>query len=276
MPAPRTLYLTASDGINLHYLAWDHVEPKAVIALVHGMGEHCARYAHVAEYFNQQGYAVLAYDQRGHGESGGPRGHALSLEVLLDDLALFLRQVEKEYPAKPIILYGHSMGGNVALNYTLRKKAAISSLVLSSPWIDLAFAPPGWKVSAAQWLKYLLPKLPMSNELDFRALSRDPEVVAAAQKDPLVHNRITPSMGHELMQAASWLNAFTGEMPVPTLIFHGTADRLTSHQASKAFAERVGGPITFVGFEGLYHETHNEPEQDQVLHQINTWLGEVL
>ncbi|MBK9489391.1 MAG: alpha/beta hydrolase [Haliscomenobacter sp.] len=91
MPAPRTLYLNTTDNINLRCLVWDHVEPRAVIAIVHGIGEHCGRYNHVAEYFNQQGYAVMAYDHRGHGESGGPRGHAPNLESLLDDLALFLR-----------------------------------------------------------------------------------------------------------------------------------------------------------------------------------------
>ncbi|AEE49462.1 alpha/beta hydrolase [Haliscomenobacter hydrossis] len=276
MPAPRTLYLNTSDNVNLRCLVWDHVEPRAVIALVHGMGEHCARYTHVADYFNQQGYALMAYDQRGHGESGGPRGHSPSFDALLDDLALFLRKVEKEYPNTPIVLYGHSMGGNVVLNYTLRRKPAIRGLVASSPWIELAFAPPAWKVSAGRWLKVLIPKLSMLNELDIKFISRDPQVVAAYQKDPLVHTRITPSMGYEMMQAASWLNTFVGEMPVPTLLFHGTEDGLTSHLASRAFAQRVQGPLTFVEYQGLYHETHNEPEKAEVLARINAWLDEIL
>lgn len=272
MPTPRTLYLTTTDNVNLRCLAWDHVDPQAVIALVHGMGEHCGRYGHVADYLNQQGYAVLAYDQRGHGESGGSRGHSPSFEALLDDLALFLKKVEKEYPKTPIVLYGHSMGANVALNYTLRRKAAIAGLIVSSPWINLAFSPPAWKVSAARWLKMVLPKLSMLNELDVNALSRDPQVVSAYVKDPLVHNRITPSMGYEMMQAATWLQNFAGEMPVPTLLFHGAADKITSHPDSKAFAARVAGPITFVEYPGLYHETHNEPEKAQVLERIDEWL----
>lgn len=272
MPAPRTLYLTTTDSINLRCLAWDHVEPKAVVALVHGMGEHCGRYGHVADYLNQQGFALLAYDQRGHGESGGPRGYTPSLEALLDDLALFLKKVEKEYPNTPIVLYGHSMGGNVVLNYSLRRKANIAGLIVSSPWIDLAFAPPAWKVNAARWLKMLLPKLSMPNDLNVNDLSRDPQVVSAYQKDPLVHDRITPCMGYELMQAANWLQNFDGEMPVRTLLFHGTADKITSHPASKAFAARVSGAITFVEYEGFYHETHNEPEKAQVLERIGAWL----
>lgn len=275
MPAPRTLYLTTSDGLNLRCLSWDHVEPKAVIALVHGMGEHCGRYGHVADYFTQQDYALMAYDQRGHGESGGPRGHCPNLEALLDDLALFLRKVEKEYPGTPIVLYGHSMGGNVVLNYTLKRKAAIAGLIVSSPWIDLAFAPPAWKVSVARWLKLFLPKLTLSNDLDVSHLSHDPQVVSAYQKDPLVHNKITPTMGYELMQAAQGLQTFAGEMPVPTLLFHGTADKITSYPASKAFAARVSGPLSFTEFEGFYHETHNEPEKAQVLERIGAWLKEL-
>lgn len=276
MPAPRTLYLNTSDNVNLRCLVWDHVEPRAVIAIVHGIGEHCGRYNHVAEYFNQQGYAVMAYDHRGHGESGGPRGHAPNLESLLDDLALFLRKVEKEYLDKPIILYGHSMGGNVVLNYVLRKKTSIRGLILSSPFIDLAFTPPAWKVKAAGVLKHLLPKLSLTNEIDSTLISRDPEVVTAYQKDPLVHNRITPGLLHGVLQGASWLRAYSGEMPVPTLLFHGTADGLTSHPASKAFAQQVKGPLTFVEYPGLYHEAHNEPEKAGVLARINTWLEEVL
>lgn len=276
MLTPRTIYLTTSDNINLRSLIWDHVDPKAVIALVHGMGEHCGRYAHVADFFVQHGYALMAYDQRGHGESGGPRGHSPNLESLLDDLALFLRKVEKEYPGKPVVFYGHSMGGNVSLSYVLRRKANISGLVLSSPWIDLAFAPPAWKITAARWLKTLLPKLSMTNELDTKKLSHDPQVVEAYEKDSLVHDKITPSMGAELMESASWLNAFAGEMPVPTLLFHGTADGITSYPASKAFATRVSGPLTFVEFEGLYHETHNEPEQGVVMERTLEWIKETI
>jgi len=276
MLTPRTIYLTTSDNINLRSLIWDHVDPRAVIVIVHGIGEHCGRYNHVAEYFNQQGYAVMAYDHRGHGESGGPRGHAPNLEVLLDDLALFLRKAEKEYQGKPIVLYGHSMGGNIVLNYILRKTTTIHGLILSSPFIDLAFTPPAWKVKAAGVLKNLLPKLSLTNEIDSNLISRDPEVVTAYQKDPLVHNRITPSLLHGVLEGASWLRAYRGEMPVPTLLFHGTADGLTSHPASKAFAQQVTGPLTFVEYPGLYHEAHNEPEKAEVLERILTWIKETI
>jgi alpha-beta hydrolase superfamily lysophospholipase len=115
----------------------------------------------------------------------------------------------------------------------------------------------------------------MPNDLDVNHLSRDPQVVSAYQKDPLVHNKITPSMGHELMEAAKGLQTFAGEMPVSTLLFHGTADKITSHPASKAFAARVRGPLSFTEFEGFYHETHNEPEKAQVLERIGAWLKEL-
>jgi alpha-beta hydrolase superfamily lysophospholipase len=223
----------------------------------------------VADFYNQHGFEVWAYDQRGHGQSGGPRGHTPSLDALLDDLTMVIRQVKANAPNTPLLLRGHSMGGNVVLNYATRRPFEAQALIATGPWIQLAFAPPAWKVKAAKWLNALMPGLTLKNDLDVTKLCTDPAVVKAYVADPLVHDRISASMGYHLMEAANVLNQWQGEMPSPTLIMHGAADQITSCPASKAFAARNTNKVQFKAWEGLYHEIHNETAQLEVLnHEI--------
>jgi alpha-beta hydrolase superfamily lysophospholipase len=265
MTTPVFSSLTTSDGLNLHLKNWPLAQAKGQVLIVHGMGEHSGRYQHVADFYQQHGFGVWAYDQRGHGRSEGPKGHAPSLDALLDDLDLVIKQVKSNALDLPLVLRGHSMGGNVVLNYATRRKFEAQALVLTGPWIQLAFAPPAWKVKAAKWLNTLMPGLTLKNDLDVTKISTDPAVVQAYVDDPLVHDRISASMGYNLMEAANFLNQWKGEMPTSTLIMHGAADQITSCPASEAFAHRNTGKVQFKAWEGLYHEIHNEAAQLEIL-----------
>ncbi len=268
----QQISMSATDGLKLNVKHWPLDAPRAVMAVIHGMGEHSGRYSHLAEYFVEKRFAVLAMDQRGHGESGGSRGHSPSLKQLMDDVDQFLTTCRSLYPNRPLVLYAHSMGGNVSLNYLLRRNPALDAVVIASPWIQLAFEPPAWKVSAAKVLGAVVPKLTLSNELDVNQLSKDGEVVKAYVADPLVHNKISAAMGKELMAGGTWLQDYKGDILVPTLLMHGSFDGLTSHVASTAFAKNVSGLITFKSWEGFFHELHNEPEQDQVFDYVFKWI----
>ena len=115
----------APDGVQFYFQGWQpETPPKAVVCLVHGLGEHSGRYAHVAAALNDAGYALLGFDLRGHGKSGGPRGHTPSYETLMDDIGRLLAEAAQRYPGQPQFLYGHSLGGNLVLNYALRRKPA--------------------------------------------------------------------------------------------------------------------------------------------------------
>lgn len=244
-----------------------------VICIVHGMGEHKGRFAHVAEYFQKQGYSVALLDQRGHGESGGKRGHTPSLDAMLDDIADFLKQVEEQFPNQKLVLMGHSMGGNIVLNYVLRRKTNIIALIASSPYIRLAFEPPAMKLFLAKSVGKLLPSLSQKTGLSAEGISRDPKVVEDYIADPLVHDAITPSFFNSVHFAGEWIIEHAPELSVPTLVYHGTKDVLTSSAASIEFAGKTGNKAELKLWEGLYHEGHNEPEKEQVLQYIVDWLS---
>lgn len=269
------MHLKTSDGLTLY--AWTRrpaAPPKGVIALVHGMGEHSRRYDHLTAYWESRGYASAGFDQRGHGRSEGPRGHTPSYDLLLDDIALFLGRVAEELPGLPIILYGHSMGGNLVLNYAIRRRPAPAMVVASAPYLRLAFDPPAWRVLLARVLRHIAPALSQRTGLDVRALSRDPEVVRRYEADPLVHDRITTSFFGNVHPAGEAIIARAAELTMPTLVMHGSADRLTSRAASEAFVAASGGKAQLRIWEGSFHEIHNEPDWEALAAFVIAWIEE--
>lgn len=264
----------SADGLLLVGRCWEpDGEPKAVVCLVHGLGEHCGRYAHVAAALNDAGYAVLASDKRGHGRSEGKRGHVPSYDALMDDIGLLLAQAAERYPGKPRFLYGHSLGGNEVLNYALRRRPDVAGVVSTSPGLRPGFKPPALQLAAGRLMNRLWPAFTMPNSLEMDALCRDPAVIAAYQADPLNHDRLSARLGIGLLEAGEWALAHAAEFPVPLLLMHGTADRLTSPAASVEFAGRAAN-CTLQLWEGFYHETHNDPEKDRVIAFMVRWLDE--
>jgi alpha-beta hydrolase superfamily lysophospholipase len=262
----------SADGLPLVGRCWQpDTEPRAVVCLVHGLGEHCGRYSHVAAALNAAGYAVLACDQRGHGRSGGQRGVTPSYEALMADIDRLLAQAEQRFPGRPRFLYGHSLGGNEVINYALRRSADLAGVISTSPGLRTAFKPPALQLAAGKIMNRLYPAFTMPNGLELAALSRDPAVIAAYQADPLVHDRLSARLGMELLNQGEWAIANAGQFPLPLLLMHGTADRLTSHQTSQEFAAKAP-TCTLKLWEGLYHETHNEPEKGEVIGAVTSWL----
>ncbi|MCB0542606.1 MAG: lysophospholipase [Saprospiraceae bacterium] len=265
-----------SEGMQIHAAEWPVENPRAVIALVHGQSEHIGRYRHLAEWFNAHGVALVGFDQQGYGKSDGKRGHVRSLEVLLDDIGQLLEETENRYRGIPLFLYGHSMGGNLALNFALRRAPALSGIIATGPWIRLAFPAPGLKILAAKVLKKITPALTLPTGLAAHFLSRDEKVVKAYQDDPLVHGQLSVIAGLELLEGASWLDRFSGTVESPLLLMHGGGDKITSAEATKAFSDRVSGEVTHREWDDLYHEIHNEAEQDQVFEYILSWMDHIL
>ena len=261
------------DGLQLYAQGWQpETEPKGVICLVHGLGEHSGRYAHLAAFLNQAGYALLTFDLRGHGKSEGQRGHTPSYEALMKDIARLLEEAAERYPDRPRFLYGHSLGGNLVINHALRRRLPLDGVIATGPALRTAFEPPAWKITLGKIMYNLWPTLSMSNGLDCQGLSRDPEVVRAYNDDPLVHDRLSARLGMDMLEAGLWALEHAAEFPLPLLLMHGGADRLTSAQASREFAAQAGDVCTLKIWEGFYHEIHNEPEQRQVFEYLLEWL----
>jgi len=278
------------DNLAFYFQGWQpEGAPKAVICLVHGLGEHTGRYAHVAATLNAAGYAVLGFDLRGHGKSEGLRGHTPTYDALMDDIGRLLDEAEARYPGKPRFLYGHSLGGNLVLNYALRRHltpiplssqerggggrgASVTGVISTSPGLRVATPPPALQVLLAKVMNKLNPGMQMANGLALDGLARDPEVIRAYTSDPLVHNKISVRLALGMLEAGEWALAHAAEFPVPLLLVHGSADKLTSAAASQEFAAKVRGDCTLRIWDGFYHETHNEPEKAEVLGDMVEWL----
>lgn len=261
------------EGINLYAIEWPVADPVAVIALVHGQGEHIGRYHHLAAWYNARKIAVVGFDQQGYGRSGGNRGHVRDLEAFLQDIGLHLEKTRELYPGKPLFLYGHSMGGGLCLNYVARKEPQLAGLIVTGPWIRLAFPTPTLKVIVGRLLRNIVPKLALPTGLNANHISRDEAVVNAYKNDPLVHDKLSVTAGIELMEGAAWLDKWQGAFKIPVLIQHGADDQLTSAAASKEFAARVKGDVTYKSWPGLYHEIHNEKEQGEVFLFTYEWMA---
>lgn len=268
----NTLSLLNQENLRLHLAEWPVDQPRAVVALVHGQGEHIGRYDHLATWYNRHGVAVVGLDLQGYGRSEGRRGHTRDLEALFDDIALLLQEAARRYPEVPLFLYGHSMGGNLALHYTVRRQPALRGLIATSPWIRLAFEAPVLKVMAGRLLRRFMPTLTLPTGLTARFISQDAAVVHAYQTDPLVHDQLSAAAGIMLLESAAWLNQYAGTFPVPLLLLHGTGDKIISATATREFAGRVSGNVTHQEWPGLYHELHNEREQEEVFEFTLGWM----
>ncbi len=261
------------DKLQFYFQGWEpETSPRAVVCLVHGLGEHTGRYAHVAAALNDAGYAVLGFDLRGHGKSEGLRGHTPSYETLMDDIGRLLDEAAQRYPGKPRFLYGHSLGGNLVLNYALRRKPPLAGVVATSSGIRVGKPLPATQLTLAKVMNKLQPTMQMPNGLALDNLARDPEVIRAYKSDPLVHDKISVRLAVEMLQAGEWALAHAAEFPLPLLLVHGSADELTSAAATQEFAGKVRGDCTLKIWDGFYHETHNEPEKAEVLRFMIDWL----
>ena len=265
---------TARDGCNLATQRWPLPEGqavRAVVLLVHGLGEHVGRYEHVANFLTAQGFAVVGYDQYGHGESSGARGTLTSSARLLDDLAEVLDAVRAKAQGLPVVLLGHSLGGLVAARFVSLGLRPVDGLVLSSPALDAGLNPLQKLLVAV--LPGLLPDVQVGNGLDARYLSHDPAVVAAYRADRQVHDRVSPRLARFIADAGPATLAQAGQWAVPTLLLYAGQDKLVNPQGSREFARRAPAAVVqSLCFEGLYHELFNEPEQDQVLALLARWL----
>lgn len=267
----------AVDGTRL--LGWVRKpdgEPLGVIALVHGLGEHSGRYAHLTAFWAERGFASVGVDLRGHGRSEGARGHVPSYDVVMDDISRFLQRATAAVPNVPVVLYGHSMGGNLVLNYAIRRQPALAAIVATSPYLRLAFEPPAWRLAMARALRRVVPSLGQSTGLNTEALSRDPEVIARYLADPLVHSRITIGAFLAIHEAAESIVARGAELPAPTLVVHGSDDRITSVEGSRAFVAGSQGKAELHVVEGARHETHNEPDWKETAAFVIEWIRAVV
>ncbi|MCP3935057.1 MAG: alpha/beta hydrolase [Actinomycetia bacterium] len=265
---------TASDGKKIYHQSWvPDSDSSAVVMVVHGLGEHSGRYQHVAETLVAAGCAVHALDHRGHGKSDGKRTFVKSYDEFLVDLAQYRSIIEGEHPGVPMVVLGHSMGGNIAVGHALDNQAGIAGLAVSGAALKVGddFSP--LKLKIFEVVAKIAPGL-RPEGLSVDAISRDPAVVEAYKNDPLVFTgKISAGLGAALIGAMKSFPARYSTLTLPLWIGHGTEDQLADVAGSRELeAGAVNAKVTAHYYEGLYHEIFNEPEQDRVLADLVAWI----
>lgn len=266
---------TGYKNLNLYYQCWlPGRGPKAILVVVHGLAEHSGRYTNLVKYFVPREYAIFGFDYRGHGKSEGLPGYVELFSDYVNDLHAFLNIVRSKYSDARIFVVGHSVGGTIATAYTVTHQDALSGLILSGAILKASpnFSPA--LIALARMLSVLLPKTGIAT-VDASAISRDKAVVDAYVGDPLVYRgKISARLGVELLKTIQSLPHQMPMVKLPTLIMHGTTDRLSPPAGSQMLYERIGSSDkTLKFYNGFYHEIFNEPGHEQVLADIETWLA---
>jgi alpha-beta hydrolase superfamily lysophospholipase len=263
-------------NLGLYYQSWLPAgHPKAILLVVHGLAEHSGRYLNLVDYFVPKGYAIFGLDHRGHGKSEGLRGYVDKFSDYLDDLEVFLDIIRSERGNTKIFVVGHSVGGTIATAYTVNHQSELAGLILSAPTLKVGSSVSRLDIVMARVLSALLPKIGIA-VIDASAISRDKAIVDAYVSDSLVYQgKIRARLGSELVNMIE--KKLPPQMPkinLPILIMHATVDRLSNPDGSTMLYELANSKDkTLKQYEGLYHEIFNEPEHEQVLIYMETWLA---
>ena len=257
------------EGIITGY-HWPLEDPKCAVCIVHGIGEYGGRYDRVAGRFNEAGFAVLSMDLRGHGDSLGKKGHCSPRKAVLDDISALLTFAQITYPGKPVILYGHSMGGNITMDYRFRggMNDAPAGYIITAPWIRLVRPIPKPLYGVIKLVSRVNPSLTFSSSVDESVLGH-PDNVLPYNDNPMVHNRISALCAVEGYETGVRLENGSLEnngraSGIPLLLMHGQEDRICAIEGTRTMAEHlkeISPQMEYVEWPGLYHEIHNGGEE---------------
>jgi acylglycerol lipase len=259
---------------QIYYQQWlPEGEAKAVLLVVHGLAEHSGRYMNLVHHFLPRGYAVYAIDHLGHGRSEGTRVYVERFSDYTDTVAAFREMMRDRQKDKPVFLVGHSLGGLIGALYLLDHQGELTGAVLSGPAAKIPDTVPPVAIIAGKIFSALAPKLRLI-ALDASGVSRDPAVVRAYESDPLVYRgKMTARLGSEMITAMRRIGAEASRITLPLLILQGSADRLVDPSGAQMLHDRITSPDKrIIIYNGLYHEVFNEPEHDQVLRDVESWI----
>ncbi|WP_088889681.1 alpha/beta hydrolase [Leptolyngbya ohadii] len=264
-------------GCHLYYQSWLPTQPsQAIIVLVHGIGGHSGVFQNVVEYLVPQGYEVYAFDLRGHGRSPGQRGHINQWREFREDLHSFLQYIRLQRTCCPLIVWGHSLGGTIALDYALRSPSEIQGLILTAPALSkIKIA--RTKLVLGRMLSRTVPRFSLKLGISTQLGSRDPEMVAAYTQDPLRHEYGSARLATEFFTTVRWIQSHASELKIPLLIMHGSSDHVTLPEGSRAFFQQVIFPDKeHREYDGNYHDLYIDNGYEEIFADLTTWLKQHL
>ncbi len=269
----QTGLFTATDGTTLFEQTWQPRRVSGMVALVHGVAEHSGRYARLAADLCAAGYALTAFDLRGHGRSEGLPTFVRSFDAYMDDLTMFLDRARARCAGQPLFLLGHSMGGAVCALYAIERQPALAGLVLSAPSVRSGLDEPAALLAVVRALNAVAPRMPLMR-LQSAGLSRDMDVVRGYDADPLVYRRgLRLATLLAFRDASRRIQAGVERISLPLLVLQGSNDPIVNPEGSRDLAARAGSTDkTLRLYDGLLHEVLNEPEREQVIADLVAWL----
>jgi len=249
-------------------------EVKAVLLVVHGLAEHSGRYMNLVHHFLPLGYAVYAIDHLGHGRSEGTRVYVERFTDYTDMVVAFRERIRERQKDKPVFLIGHSLGGLIGALYLIEHQGELAGAVLSGPLVKIPDNILAVTIFLGKVFSVLVPRLGLIAPPEAAGVSRNPAVVRAYETDPLVYRgKTTARLGSEILKAMQRIGTEAPRITVPLLILQGSADRLVSPSGARILHDQVSSPDKrIILYDGLYHEVYNEPEHDQVLLDVETWI----
>ena len=261
-------------GLALFWQGWLPDEPpRTVVLIVHGVGEHSGRYPNLVAGLVPRGHGVYGFDHRGHGRSPGRRGHVDSWREYRGDVDAFVRMIAARQPGRRVVVFAHSMGALIALDYLPTGQALLAGAIISGAPIAPVGVGAPVLVAIAKALSRLWPTFVLRSRLDVEAISRDPDVVRAYREDPLVHGVVTARWGTEALDAVRRVRNRAEVITLPVLFVHGGADRLNAAAGLGPFVDRVASADkTLRIYPGSFHEPHNDLDHRTVVADIVAWL----
>jgi len=255
-----------SNKKNIFLRSWlSNNDPIYNIIIIHGLGEHSGRYKEFASFFIKKNIGVFSFDLIGHGKSDGLKGHISNIKDFTDSIEEVLIQVRKRFINTPIIIFGHSLGGCLALNYLIeRKSKEISLAIISSAWIETEIQIPKYLLIIQRVIHTLFPKVRLSNRLDTKDLSKDIKIIDKYKNDPLVHDRISLNLLSEINKTIEKIKNKDYNIEIPVLIIHGKKDKIISYKGSELISKKIKDSKLKL-YDNVYHEPHNDNEKKEIL-----------
>ncbi|EKD41655.1 MAG: alpha/beta hydrolase fold protein [uncultured bacterium] len=270
-------YFVAPDHQRLYYQFHQSSKQKAVLVFVHGLNEHSGRYQNPVQHFAKKNFSIYLFDHRGHGKSDGLTSHIDDFSTYIKDLNEFMRWVKAREKKSPIFMIGHSMGGQIVLNYLAQYNPPISGFLTSSANIEIAIKIPWLKKKAAFFLSKYFPKLALTNEIDPLWISRDSEVVNEYKKDPLVSKKTTLGLLVSMMTNQNKIYELASKIKIPGFMMHGGDDQICAPEGSLKFFEQISHKNKKIKiYDHFFHEIFNEIGKEQVFSDMEEWINQRL
>ena len=253
-----------SDGLTLHGYRWSIASPVAAMSLVHGFGEHCGRYSELAEYLNGNGIEVIGVDLRGHGRTDSPRGVVRQYDDLLGDVRTLIDETNRLHPNLPQFLFGHSMGGGLALYHGLTTESdLLTGYLVSAPLIRLKRSLPFYLRFAVKAMQKINPRGTIAAHITGSEISTIPAAQELYMRDPLNHNRLGYGLGLGMIDAGEHVLTNVSQWKKPLCLWHSRADQINDFKASEQFAANAS-QCNFTALDDVQHEMHHDRSKEQV------------